>query len=190
MGIGIHRPSLYYIFPPQSILSIFTNKQSSLYVLRNANFCDSLRLQKKKKKKAYLADRSHFPSPRYAFSLLCIAFFLLVSSTPFTQFASTPWLPDQLTFCSWDLAIPARSTPPLATMVRQTDINGIHSPRHSCRNITPELIFLSARHAFTLWIAGFLFIDYLANVMAMDQKWRVPPVLQRRMNLTGRDHVL
>ncbi|KAG0072757.1 hypothetical protein BGZ89_003199 [Linnemannia elongata] len=33
--------------------------------------------------------------------------------------------------------------------------------------------------------AGFLFIDYIANVMAMDQKWPTPPVYQRRMNLSA-----
>ncbi|KAG0361666.1 peptidyl-tRNA hydrolase [Gamsiella multidivaricata] len=36
--------------------------------------------------------------------------------------------------------------------------------------------------------AGFLFIDYLANVMALDQKWRVPPVFQRRMALSADVH--
>ncbi|KAF9101271.1 hypothetical protein BGX29_005846, partial [Mortierella sp. GBA35] len=33
--------------------------------------------------------------------------------------------------------------------------------------------------------AGFLFIDYIANVMALDQKWPTPPVYQRRMNLSA-----
>ncbi|KAF9109609.1 hypothetical protein BGX27_007410 [Mortierella sp. AM989] len=33
--------------------------------------------------------------------------------------------------------------------------------------------------------AGFLFIDYLATVMALDQKWTTPPVFQRRMNLSA-----
>ncbi|KAG0055923.1 hypothetical protein BGZ83_007046 [Gryganskiella cystojenkinii] len=40
-------------------------------------------------------------------------------------------------------------------------------------------------YATTRHNAGFLFIDYLANVMALDQKWRTPPVFQRRMNLSA-----
>lgn len=40
-------------------------------------------------------------------------------------------------------------------------------------------------HLFALILAGFLFIDYIANVMAMDQKWPTPPVYQRQMHLSG-----
>ncbi|KAF9197746.1 hypothetical protein BGZ49_001674 [Haplosporangium sp. Z 27] len=40
--------------------------------------------------------------------------------------------------------------------------------------------YITTRHN-----AGFLFIDYLATVMALDQKWSTPVIFQRRMNLTA-----
>ncbi|GJJ70496.1 peptidyl-tRNA hydrolase, PTH1 family [Entomortierella parvispora] len=44
----------------------------------------------------------------------------------------------------------------------------------------PGREFKTTRHN-----AGFLFIDYLANVMALDQKWSTPPVFQQRVNLSA-----
>ncbi|KAG0301408.1 hypothetical protein BGZ98_008388 [Dissophora globulifera] len=47
---------------------------------------------------------------------------------------------------------------------------------------------LGSDYTFTRHNAGFLFIDYLANVMALDQKRTVPPVFQRRTALSADVH--
>jgi PTH1 family peptidyl-tRNA hydrolase len=51
---------------------------------------------------------------------------------------------------------------------------------HAWSNVEGRVAF-----AIIPLLAGFLFIDYLATVMALDQGWETPPSFQRRMALPG-----